>query len=187
MERISGRTLGVHLTEHVYEPLGTIDSTFHPTAEQRSRLMPLRMRGADGSLHPTESCRASCVRSSPSSPTTCRRLPCRRGGASACTPSVHPGRCDAAGRMSRHAAAVSADEMDQTRRSGVRDAARRAWRRHCWAPQRAPGRPRSRACRRRCCVIRMARPLPARESAARPPLRAPPARRRRLRSHQRPP
>ncbi len=54
VERISGQTLGAHLAEHVCEPLGMIDSTFHPTAEQRSRLMPLQMRAADGSLQPAE-------------------------------------------------------------------------------------------------------------------------------------
>lgn len=54
IERLSGQTLGAYLTEHVYTPLGMIDSTFHPTDEQRARLMPVRMRAADGTLQPTK-------------------------------------------------------------------------------------------------------------------------------------
>jgi methyl acetate hydrolase len=54
VERLSGQTLGAYLTEHVYEPLAMTDSTFHPTDEQRARLMPIRMRAADGTLQPTE-------------------------------------------------------------------------------------------------------------------------------------
>jgi CubicO group peptidase (beta-lactamase class C family) len=42
------------IAEHVYEPLGMTDSTFHPTDEQRARLLPIRMRAADGTLQPTE-------------------------------------------------------------------------------------------------------------------------------------
>lgn len=54
VEQISSQTLGAYLAEHVYGPLAMVDSTFHPTAEQRSRLMPLAMRGADGTLKETE-------------------------------------------------------------------------------------------------------------------------------------
>jgi methyl acetate hydrolase len=54
IERVSGQTLGDYLTEHVYRPLGMIDSTFHPTDEQRARLMPIRRRAADGKLEPTK-------------------------------------------------------------------------------------------------------------------------------------
>lgn len=54
VERLSGQTLGACLTQHVYEPVGMIDSTFHPTEEQRARLLPLRMRAADGALQATE-------------------------------------------------------------------------------------------------------------------------------------
>ena len=42
VERITGRTLGEYVAEHVYGPLGMIDSTFHPTDEQRARLLPVR-------------------------------------------------------------------------------------------------------------------------------------------------
>lgn len=54
VERLSARTLGEYLAEHVYAPLGMSDSTFHPTGDQRARLMPVRMRAADGTLEPTK-------------------------------------------------------------------------------------------------------------------------------------
>jgi methyl acetate hydrolase len=54
VERLSGQTLGVYLAEHVYGPLDMSDSTFRPTDEQRSRLLPIRARTADGRLEPTE-------------------------------------------------------------------------------------------------------------------------------------
>jgi CubicO group peptidase (beta-lactamase class C family) len=54
IERLSGETLGAYLAEHVYGPLGMIDSTFHPTDGQRARLLPVRMRAPDGTLQPTE-------------------------------------------------------------------------------------------------------------------------------------
>ncbi len=53
LERITGQTLGEYLAEHVYGPLGMTDSTFHPSDEQRARLLPVRMRAADGTLQPT--------------------------------------------------------------------------------------------------------------------------------------
>jgi CubicO group peptidase (beta-lactamase class C family) len=54
VERVSGQRLSDYLAEHVYEPLGMTNSTFAPTAEQRARLLPVRMRTADGALAPTE-------------------------------------------------------------------------------------------------------------------------------------
>ncbi len=54
IERITGESLGAYVTEHVYGPLGMVDSTFRPTAEQRSRLLPVLMRAADGGLEPTD-------------------------------------------------------------------------------------------------------------------------------------
>ena len=54
IERLSGRSLGDYLAEHVYGPLGMVDSTFKPTAEQRSRLLPLLTRTPEGGLGPTE-------------------------------------------------------------------------------------------------------------------------------------
>lgn len=54
VERLTGQTLGEYLSEHVYEPLGMGDSTFHPSDEQRGRLMPVLIRAADGTLQPIE-------------------------------------------------------------------------------------------------------------------------------------
>ncbi len=54
IERITGRSLSAYVAEHVYGPLGMVDSTFWPTAEQRSRLLPVLARAADGGLEPTD-------------------------------------------------------------------------------------------------------------------------------------
>ncbi|HTQ68110.1 MAG TPA: serine hydrolase domain-containing protein [Solirubrobacteraceae bacterium] len=54
IERITGMSLGEYLAENVYGPLGMVDSTFAPTAEQRARLLPLLMRTSDGGLAPTD-------------------------------------------------------------------------------------------------------------------------------------
>jgi CubicO group peptidase (beta-lactamase class C family) len=54
VERISGQSLGAYLAEHVWGPLGMTDSTFTLDDAQRARLLPVRMRGADGSLGPTD-------------------------------------------------------------------------------------------------------------------------------------
>jgi CubicO group peptidase (beta-lactamase class C family) len=54
VERLTGQTLGEYLSDHVYGPLGMPDSTFHPSGEQRARLLPIRARAADGTLQPTE-------------------------------------------------------------------------------------------------------------------------------------
>ena len=50
IEAVSGKTLGEYLAENVYGPLGMTDSTFHPTDEQRARLLPVLSRQPDGSL-----------------------------------------------------------------------------------------------------------------------------------------
>ena len=54
VEAASGQTLADYLAEHVYGPLGMTDSTFDPTDEQRSRLLPVRFRAPDGSLMATD-------------------------------------------------------------------------------------------------------------------------------------
>ena len=50
VEAVSGRSLDVYLDEHVFGPLGMVDTTFSPSAEQRSRLMPVHARTSDGAL-----------------------------------------------------------------------------------------------------------------------------------------
>lgn len=53
VERVSGQSLASYLRKNVYEPLGMNDSTFAPTAEQRSRLLRVMQRQADGKLEPS--------------------------------------------------------------------------------------------------------------------------------------
>lgn len=54
VEAVSGRPLAAYLAEHIYGPLGMTDSTFDPNDEQRTRLLPVRFRGADGTLVATD-------------------------------------------------------------------------------------------------------------------------------------
>jgi CubicO group peptidase (beta-lactamase class C family) len=54
VEAISGQTLGEYVAEHIYGPLEMNDSTFRPGVAERGRLLPMRMRAADGSLGETE-------------------------------------------------------------------------------------------------------------------------------------
>jgi methyl acetate hydrolase len=54
VEAVSGQTLDVYLAEHLFGPLGMVDTTFSPTDEQRARLMPLSMRNSDGALVPLD-------------------------------------------------------------------------------------------------------------------------------------
>jgi methyl acetate hydrolase len=54
VEKLTGETLGAYVAEHVYGPVGMSDSSFAPSDEQRARLLPVRVRAADGSLQPTE-------------------------------------------------------------------------------------------------------------------------------------
>ncbi|MFL9873038.1 serine hydrolase domain-containing protein [Paraburkholderia megapolitana] len=53
VEKLSGQSLGDYLKQHVYGPLDMNDSTFEPTAEQRSRLVRVMQRQADGTLKPS--------------------------------------------------------------------------------------------------------------------------------------
>ncbi|MCX4161004.1 MULTISPECIES: serine hydrolase [Paraburkholderia] len=53
VEKLSGQSLGDYLKQHVYGPLDMNDSTFEPTAEQRSRLLRVMQRQADGTLKPS--------------------------------------------------------------------------------------------------------------------------------------
>lgn len=50
IEAISGVDLAAYLQEHVFEPLAMTDTTFTPTDEQRSRMMQIHSRTADGGL-----------------------------------------------------------------------------------------------------------------------------------------
>jgi methyl acetate hydrolase len=53
VERITGQSLGSYLQQHVYAPLGMVDSSFAPSAEQRARLLRVMQRQADGKLAPS--------------------------------------------------------------------------------------------------------------------------------------
>jgi CubicO group peptidase (beta-lactamase class C family) len=53
VEKLSGQSLGSHLQEHVYGPLGMKDSGFVPSAEQRGRLLRVMQRQPDGKLAPS--------------------------------------------------------------------------------------------------------------------------------------
>ena len=50
IEAISGQDLASYLQEYVFAPLGMSQTTFAPTAEQRSRLMAIHGRTPDGGL-----------------------------------------------------------------------------------------------------------------------------------------
>jgi len=50
VERVSGQSLDEYIDEHIAGPLGMTDLTFHPTAEQRARMMPLYGRTPEGGL-----------------------------------------------------------------------------------------------------------------------------------------
>lgn len=51
VEKLSGQSLGSYLDKNVYGPLGMKDSSFAPSAEQRSRLLRVAQRQANGTLH----------------------------------------------------------------------------------------------------------------------------------------
>ena len=50
VEAVSGQTLDAYLAEHLFVPLAMTDTTFSPTDEQRTRLMPIKARTPDGGL-----------------------------------------------------------------------------------------------------------------------------------------
>jgi len=53
VEKITGQRLGSYLQQHVYGPLGMAESSFTPSAEQRTRLLRVMQRQADGTLLPS--------------------------------------------------------------------------------------------------------------------------------------
>jgi methyl acetate hydrolase len=54
VEQITGQRLGEYVAEHIYKPLGMADSTFNLESVPPDRLLPIRLRAADGTLQPTE-------------------------------------------------------------------------------------------------------------------------------------
>jgi methyl acetate hydrolase len=52
VERLSGQSLEAYFREHIFGPLGMVDSGFVIGAEQRARLAGMHVRLADGSLQP---------------------------------------------------------------------------------------------------------------------------------------
>ena len=54
VEAVSGKTLDVYFSEHIFGPLGMTDTGFALSSEQRSRLARVHRRAADGSRAPIE-------------------------------------------------------------------------------------------------------------------------------------
>jgi methyl acetate hydrolase len=50
VEAVTGQALDEYLAQHVFAPLGMIDTTFSPTDAQRARLMDIHERTPDGGL-----------------------------------------------------------------------------------------------------------------------------------------
>ena len=53
VEKVAGKELDEVLVERVWQPLGMTDTSFVPSEEQKTRLMPVSQRQADGSLAPS--------------------------------------------------------------------------------------------------------------------------------------
>jgi methyl acetate hydrolase len=54
VEAVSGQGLDAYLKQHVFDPLGMVDSTFAPSPEQAGRKAAMHARLPDGSLTPME-------------------------------------------------------------------------------------------------------------------------------------
>jgi methyl acetate hydrolase len=52
VEAVSGQPLDAYLKDHIFAPLGMVDTGFVPTPEQRTRQAPVHQREADGRLVP---------------------------------------------------------------------------------------------------------------------------------------
>jgi methyl acetate hydrolase len=53
VEKITGKGLDAVLVERIWQPLGMSDTSFAPSEEQKTRLMGVKQRQADGSLAPS--------------------------------------------------------------------------------------------------------------------------------------
>jgi CubicO group peptidase (beta-lactamase class C family) len=54
VERASGQKLGDYFAEHLFAPIGMVDTVFKLTSQHRTRLAGMHARNADGSLAPIE-------------------------------------------------------------------------------------------------------------------------------------
>lgn len=54
VEAASGQPLDAYFCEHLFNPLGLLDTTVAPTEEQRARCAPVHVRDADGAWSPTD-------------------------------------------------------------------------------------------------------------------------------------
>jgi methyl acetate hydrolase len=54
VERASGQKLGDHFAEHLFAPIGMVDTVFKLTSQHRTRLAGMHARNADGSLAPLD-------------------------------------------------------------------------------------------------------------------------------------
>ena len=55
IEAVSGQSLDKYFGEHIFEPLGLVDTTVSPSAEQRARCAPVHVRDGDGAWVATDS------------------------------------------------------------------------------------------------------------------------------------
>lgn len=54
IEEVTGQRLGAYMQQTIFGPLGMTETSFAPTAEQRTRLATMHMREANGTLSPLE-------------------------------------------------------------------------------------------------------------------------------------
>jgi CubicO group peptidase (beta-lactamase class C family) len=54
VEAVSGQALDAYMVEHIFTPLGMVDTAFSPTPAMAPRLAGMNMRQADGSMAPFE-------------------------------------------------------------------------------------------------------------------------------------